>query len=75
MTADSGDEEAAWRKGVGGGSIFTVGFCCQSGMSFFSSKLSFILFILSPSTCICSQLSSVEMLKVVGERVRKMMNW
>lgn len=42
-----------------------------TGIPFFSSKLSFILFILSVCTCICSQLSSMEMLKVVGERLEE----
>jgi len=51
--------------------MFTVVFYCQSGILFFSSKLTFILFILSVCTCICSHLSSLEMLKVVGERLEE----
>lgn len=37
----------------------------------FSSKLTFILFILTVYHIICSQLCSMEMLKVAGERLEK----
>lgn len=54
-----------------GGAYLLLASIVNRAYRFFSSKLTFILFLLSLCTCICSQLSSVEILKVVGERLEE----